>query len=398
MTTTAEVAPTETIAIQPTVAPSVDPFAAATQTAPVAPAPAAPANIKVPDYNTDPDGFMRYLDDLPYEERLKVEQGLFEVEQKPDAKPESAADNKPAEKPVEKLPGDAPVPEKELGWDEDELLKMDPHSQKSIRAMNERLEQLGKYESEEFKSLQGIIEEDPIIKNRLKEINDGKVYKAPNEIKATFDPNKIVTQADLIKLNLIENPDEYAKELSNLLKKAYDSGIEATHGYAEVKAKQEVENARKLGEYEKQLTSLMEKNNIKSDLPFDHKEHPMRDYINWVADSGVTQEYIDNLGNTAAEALYAAYMVKNGGLNKMIDNAVRNKNSSFIRKMNEARDSFKTLSRSEQTSSAYQTNPYGIDETRFLNDPVYAQQVINSQPYEVTVKLEQFSRTGKFPS
>jgi hypothetical protein len=141
----------------------------------------------------------------------------------------------------------------------------------------------------------------------------------------------------------------------------------------------------------------MEKNKIESKLPFNHPEHPMRSYIDWVADSGITQQFIDGLGENAAEALYASYMVKNGGLNKMIDNAVKSKNNNFIRKMTEARDSLKTLSRTEQTNSSFQGNPYGIDEEKFIKDPVYAQQVFLAQPYDVRKKLEQFSITGKFP-
>jgi hypothetical protein len=320
---------------------------------------------------------------------LKVEQNGF---QEP-----KAEEAKPAEKVVEKLPGDAPVPEKELGWDEEELLKMDEHTQKSIKAMNERLEQYAQYDSDEFKSKQEIIEQDPIIKNRLKEIAEGKLYKAPDEIKVKFDPNKIVKPQHLLDLNFEKNPDQAAQLLSNLLKEAYDSGVEETYGYADVKANQEVENAKKQSAYERQISSLMSKNKIESDLPFNHKEHPMREFIDWVADSGITQSFIDQLGDSAAEALHASYMVKTGGLNKMISNAVQNKNQSFIRKMTETRDSLKTLSRSEQTNSAYQGNPYGIDEQKFMSDPVYAQQVFLAQPYDVRLKLEQFSRTGRFP-
>lgn len=335
--------------------------------------------------------YMKAFNELPRERQQAIEAEVLDRDMNP-KKYEDLDKNGPGGDPAAAAGDDAP-----LGWTDEQLAAMDPHTQKSIKAMQEIIDQVAPYVQDgKLKEGMTILTSDPLVKQRMAQLaNLPDPYAIPEELEDQFDPASYITKDELAQLDLTLRPKESRELLATSLQKAYEAGAKNAAIRADYEKSGAVAFERRKGLFTQQLGGLMEKNpSLKSDKPFNDPAHPLNEYIKWSGEH-LGDEFLEAQGQ---EVGYAAFLASKGRLNQSMAAAVKNQQLAFIRAVENGDKKVAMMRPGGPASPPVAADPSlgGVDPKKYLADPLYRRNAFNAAKPEVRRKLEVLTATGKF--
>jgi hypothetical protein len=392
-------------AAAPAAAPSSAPAAAHAAGAVAAPAGgAAPAAAPAaPAFKSALEGlpargtaeYMKAFNDLPRERQQAIEAEVLDR----DMHPQKYADldkQKPAAGDPAVGPDGQPVAV-ELGWTEEAFAALDPHTQASVKAMQEVIDQVAPYVQDgKLKDGMQVLVNDPVVKARMAQLAKGEdPYAVPDELVDAFDPSSYITKEDLAQIDLQMKPVESRALLSGALQKAFEDGAKNAAMRGEYEKNSAVAMVRRQGLFQTQLGSLMNSNpSLKSDKPFSDAAHPLHEYVKWAGDN-LGDDFLEQHGQ---EVGYATYLAAKGKLKETMQNVVKTQQLSFIRAVENGDKKVAMMGRGGPATPPVSADPAlgGVDAAKYLADPQYRRNAFANAKPEVRRKLEVLSATGKF--
>jgi hypothetical protein len=404
--TTIAPAPVAPPAAAPAAAPSPAPGGAAAPVAAApagggAPVPAAAAAPAAPAFKSALEGlpargtaeYMKAFNDLPRERQQAIEAEVLDRDMHPQKYVELDKP-KPAAGDPAVGPDGQPV---ELGWTEEAFAALDPHTQASVKAMQEVIDQVAPYVQDgKLKDGMQVLVNDPVVKARMAELAKGEdPYAVPEELVDAFDPSSYITKEDLAAIDLQLKPKESRELLAGALQKAFEDGAKNASMRAEYDKNSAVALVRRQGLFQTQLGQLMNSNpSLKSDKPFSDAAHPLHDYVKWAGDN-LGDDFLEQHGQ---EVGYATYLAAKGKLKETMTNVAKQTQLSFIRAVENGDKKVAMMQRGGPASPPNIANPElgGVDPAKYLADPQYRRNAFANAKPEVRKKLEVLSATGKF--
>lgn len=334
--------------------------------------------------------YMKAFNDLPRERQQAIEAEVLDR----DLHPQKYAELDKAK------PGDPAAAgadgQVELGWTEEQMAALDPHTQASIKAMQEVINQVAPYvEGGKLNEGMQVLVNDPVVKARMAQLSKGEdPYAIPPEIEDAFDPSSYITREDLANIDLQLKPKESRELLATALQKAFEDGAKNAAMKGEYEKNGAVAFVRRQGVFTQQLGQLMEKNpSLKSDKPFSDAAHPLNPYVKWAGEH-LGDDFLEQHGQ---EVGYAAYLTATGGMQKTLQNVAKNTTLMFIRAVENGDKKVAMMKPGGPAHPAQAPNPElgGVDAAKYLADPVYRRNAFASAKPEVRKKLEVLVATGK---
>ncbi len=262
--------------------------------------------------------------------------------------------------------------------------------------MQATLEEVAPLMSEEFQRGFKYFSEDPIIKERMTQIQGGALFDASGILMA-YNPEVGGKIDDLAAIDPSLNPEEFAAAVKTRDEKVFEDGVRKGRNAGMLEAKKEVQIVETRAKIQQGFTSLVEKHpELKGDGNWAaDAAHPANSFYKYILEKGLTDAFMLDKGGF--ESAYAAFLASDGRLGENIQKTVQHERFKFIRNLKEAqRTEARVVSRSTPSGSAINTNPQipGIDTDRYLSDPAYALAKFNEVDLPTKRLLEQL-RAGK---
>lgn len=363
---------------------------------------------KLPGRNT-PEYAAAY-DELPFEDQLKLEQELNSLYDGSDESLRAAMDKKDGAEPTvdpanedpnaQNDPNAAPPAEGEnfTAISKDEFEKLTPAVQDTVRAMNKKVEDLSQYEDPNFQQGLDLISKDPVIQNRLEALKRGE-NGVTDHIKKNYDPNTHIDAERMKKLDFSSAAKEPAsrQELADMLFEASQQGYAMAENNARLQKTEYEEKINTKVSVEKQLNAMVGDNpSMKSDLPFEHNDHPLKKFFEWVSAEGIPSKQLDKLG---VKHVFTMYQSKTGGMKDIIDKQIQETKKQIFLDFDEMDNTARNMSRTTQTNNGVpQGQMYkGIDMTRYKSDNGYRARMYENADFETQLGLEKYVTQGVLP-
>lgn len=341
------------------------------------------------------------LDAMPLAQRQQVEAEWAARDSGLDAPPPEAPK---ADDPAAPLPGDKPKGEEEVFVTSETLDKLGkaPLSAEEgaqvkqvVETMQARIDELAPLLDPAFGAGTEIFLNDPIIKQRMEEIATGNPW-SPGELAKAFDAKAYLTEEALQGIDFIGDPEGSQAKLTQLLQKAHEDGLRHGTTSAQYEMQQKVAFEQRKATFEKGFNDLISAHpELKAqdpNLKITDKGHPVKAIIDWAAVNLGDRFFVNGDNKQPFEAAYAAFLASGGKLNDAIKTTVVNSNLKFIRSLKDAQTHAATVGRN--TPSAQPARPSavpGLDEARYMSDPVYRQDFFNNADPTTRRKLEEIS-------
>lgn len=334
--------------------------------------------------------YMKAFNELPRERQTAIEAEVLDREMNP--KKYEDLDKQKSPDPAAAPAGD----DEALGWTEEQLNALDPHTQKSIRAMQGIIDQVKDYVQDgKLKDGMQVLVNDPVVKARMAELSNAQdPYAIPEELEAKFDPAAYITKDELASIDLQLKPAESRQTLASALEKAYNAGAKNMAMRAEYEKSGAVAMERRIGLFNQQLGKLMESNpSLKSDKPFNDPSHPLHEYVVWAGEN-LGDDFLEQHGQ---EVGHAAFLAAKGRLQETMKNVAKNTQMAFIRAIEAGDKKVAMMPRGGQAQAPQAPDPAlgGVDPAKYLSDPTYRRTAFQGASPEVRRKLEILSSTGK---
>lgn len=379
--------------------PSGAPGAAAPGGAAQAAAPAAgAAPAAAPAFKSSLEGlpqrgtaeYMKAFNDLPRERQQAIEQEVLDRELNPKKYEDLDKQGKPA------APAENPDGTVELGWTEEQLAALDPHTQASIKAMQGIIDQVAPYVQDgQLNQGMQVLINDPVVKARMAEISKGAdPYAIPEDLEEKFDPSEFMTAEELSAIDLQLKPKESREMLASSLQKAYEAGAKNAAMKAEYEKNGAVAFERRKSLFTTQLDKLQASNpSLKSDKPLSDPNHPLNPYVKWAGEN-LGDDFLESHGQ---EVGYAAYLASSGRMQETLKAVATRTQLAFVRAVENGDRKVAMLPPGGKASPAALPNADlgGVDPQKYKTDATYRRNAFAAATPDVRRKLEVLSATGK---
>lgn len=396
-----EPSPTPAAVITPAAPPAAGEPAAPIATP--APSPAAPGAEAPPAATPDtriiatmpPPGTPEYFaafEALSMEDKRKVEAEVMAITRGEAEAPKAADPAAPAPVAGEPdwKPGDAP-------FITDEEIAILPERQKeTFLKMQQTLDEVAPLLSEDFQRGFKNFSEDPVIKERISQIQNGQLFDVTG-ILMGYNPEVAGKIEDLTAIDPNMNPDEFASAVESRDKKVFEDGVRKGRNAGLLEARKEVQTIEIRGRIEQGFSSLAEKH---PELKGEGKwavdaTHPANNFYKYLIEKKLSDAFLLDKGGF--ESAYAAFLASNGALDGNIQKHVQNERFKFIRNISEAQKTeAKVLGRGTPAGSLVNANPLipGVDVDRYMTDQAYARAKFDESDLPTKRRLEQL-KAGK---
>lgn len=324
------------------------------------------------------------------EQRLQVESEWAARDSGQDAPPSEAPKVDPAAAP---LPGDKPKGAEEVFITQEDLDKLPPAAKQVIETMQAHIDEFAPFQDEKFAKGMQMFMEDPLIKQRMAEISEGKVWE-PGELAKEFKADTYLTQETLQGLDFIGDPEGSTAKLGAILQKAHADGIKTGQTSEQYANQQKVAFAERKATFLKGFNDLVgEHAELKPKDPsvkeITDPKHPLRPVLKWASEKLGDRFFLDTSNRNPFKAAYAAFLADGGKLDEAIASHVVNSNLKFIRNLTAAQTHAATVGRTTPSAAAPRTSPIpNLDVDRYLADPAYARTFYDNADYDTRLKLE----------
>lgn len=335
--------------------------------------------------------------ELSHEQRVQVEKEWYDRDNGLDAAPSPEAPK--ADPAAAPLPGDKPQEPAEVFITQEELDKLPQNAKQVVETMQARLDEFAPYMTEEFGKGIEIFQNDPIIKQRMAEIAEGKVW-TPGELSKGFKPETYLSQEALQGLDFIGDPDGSTAKLGAILQKAHEDGIRQGQTSEQYANQQKVAFAERKANFISGFNDLVSAHpELKPKDPsvkeITDPRHPLRPVLKWAKEKLGDKFFLSSGDGNPFKACYAAFLADGGKLDQAIAQTVVNSNLKFIRNLEGAQRHAATVGRDTPSAAPPVTSPVpNLDMQRYLSDPVYARDFFDRSDYPTRLKLEKI-RNGE---
>ena len=364
----------------------------------------APQELTMPNKMDDESAYWDKFNELSIDDRLKAEKGDFKIEGAPADEDTTPADDTTVTDDTTTEVVDKLVDkEDDVGWSPEEFEKLDDNTKKSVQALLDIAEEDSYFKTDEYKDHAKVIDTDPVIQNRLDQLENGTQFESVEAAVKSVDLDKLVTQKELQSLDFENDMQGSLQKMSNILYKAIEAGANKGYDQGILEGDNKISEASLKNDMIGQLNQLAADQKVKSDVAVTDPAHPFADFIEWAQseDSGVTDNQIRKLGDKAQESLFAMYTMKTGGMKQLTSTIGKNVRDRFIKNIDKVTNQVKTLSKTDRTSFEAPTNEYGIDEKKYNANPTYREETYLKARSEGNLKLMQkleiLANTGKMP-
>ncbi len=310
-------------------------------------------DVNVPE---DPDEFDEFYESLTPEQRKDFDKNLADDDTDPEAaQPEGEEETD--------LESESPEGQEELTHEmsQKEYDSLSEGSQEYVDSLKTRLEALAQFEDKEYQAGLGKILEDPVVSNRIQQLNG----KGPQvDIEKQFFSNDAIKA---LKLDFDFDARGSMNRLKQFVQTAVSSATGQIHDNYQSQNKQREYNTK----LEDELRSIQElDSSLKSDLKYNDSNHPMSEFMGWLVKN---QTSIDVL-NIGGVDTYKLFLSKTG---KEVHDNVTETTKKVVRNVARAKSKFaRTIPKTTHSkSSSAKTIVHGIDVERFKSDEDYQERM-----------------------
>jgi hypothetical protein len=247
-----------------------------------------------------------------------------------------------------------------------------------------------------------IVQNDPIIKARLQEIQENGEHSIPESLTKQFNVLDYLSPEDQKVYSLL---DEKGKtSLLQTISRAFEDGARRGQVSEQYNTREALMKEQRLNTYTKELEKIVSSTpslKVPVDargeaVPFKDPNHPLNPYLKWAAQN-LSDAQLDKIGHKAG---HAAYLAATGQQDQAMENVAKQVRTTFLKQFdNLDKNIATTAGRQTQSPSGQGTKMYnGIDLGKYKTDIEYRKQVFLGSDQKTRTKLEQFIYNGQVPT
>lgn len=354
--------------------------------------------------------YIEWFNELPHDQRVRVEQEWMDgYEQKSSEEGEGGAAGQPPEGEGGKPPegsgegqGGNTDPNDVGEWTPEEFAALDESSQARIKSMQGIIDKVAPYLDGSLEEGMRIIQEDPIIKARMEEIQGKGEYAMPESVSKEFNVSDYLTDDDAKHFQLLDDAGKAA--FAKIISHAYENGAKQGGLAEQYNSKEALLREQRVNTFTRELNAIVADTPSLSvpngedgnPVPFKDPSHPLNPYLVW-AGQNMSDDMLANIGHKAG---YAAYLAATGKQDEAMNNVAKHVRTTFLKNMdNMDKQVATTAGRQSQTPGHSKGRMWNdIDLDKYRKDETYARQVFGGADHATRKKLEQFRFDDKVPT